>query len=345
MSGANQTKAMKRPNLFNYATKELSQDAFFAWLARWADASFASMDAELNKLAQTFVRFLLAKQCGNFSEKITTVKTGRKGFLTNVDAWAIVNGKHLIVIEDKTDTGQHDNQLARYKAEAEKKGKSFEQIVFLYIKTGNECQKEIRKIEKAGYAYVSRQDLLSLYASAGQTGSDIVSDYFDHLQNIEDETQSFKTKPIGEWGWYEWQGFYMYLETRLDINDWHYTANPSGGFLGTNWGWTKWNDVRVYLQIEQGRLCFKAELDKKAAGNTERIRRTQQAVTQEATAERLDEVVRPPRIHLGSYVTFAIVERDRWLGKSGEVADLDAVVERLRKYESIISKLNGLINN
>jgi len=46
MSGANQTKAMKRPNLFNYATKELSQDAFFAWLARWADASFASKDAE-----------------------------------------------------------------------------------------------------------------------------------------------------------------------------------------------------------------------------------------------------------------------------------------------------------
>jgi len=286
-------KNIKRPNLFNYATSELSQDAFFAWLARLADASFASIDTELNKFAQTVVRFLLSKQCDGFSEEIATVKTGRKGFLTNVDAWAVVNDMHLIVIEDKTNTGQHDNQLARYKTEAEKKGKHFVQIVFLYIKTGNESRKRILAVEDAGYTFCGRQDSLSLYASAGQAGNNIVNDYFDHLQNIEDETQSFKTKPIGECDWYEWQGFYMYLEAKLGIENWDFVNNPSGGFLGIRWGWRKLNDVRVYLQIEQGKLCFKEE---DSDQNRERAQGLHETISKLAVAEG-DERGRSPVSH------------------------------------------------
>lgn len=331
---------MNRPNLFSYATSELSQDAFFAWLARWADDSFSNEDASLNKLAKAFVKFLINKQFSDFNDEIITVKTGRKGFLTNVDAWAIVNDKYLIVIEDKTNTGQHDNQLARYKKEAEGKGtRRFEQIIFLYIKTGNECQKEIRKIEEGGYAYVSRTDLLNLYASAGRTNNEIVDDYFTYLQRIEDATQSFRTMPIKEWGWSAWQGFYMYLETKLQINDWHYTANPSGGFLGTNWAWTKWNDVYVYIQIEQGKLCFKVDFETKAAASADKVRNLQCAILAAAKVKNLDEIVSPPRIHTGRFVTFAIAERDRWLGRADDVADLDAVVERLKEYEGLTLNL------
>ena len=32
------------PNLFSYATSELSQDAFFAWLINWADDSYIKKD-------------------------------------------------------------------------------------------------------------------------------------------------------------------------------------------------------------------------------------------------------------------------------------------------------------
>lgn len=331
---------MNRPNLFSYATSELSQDAFFAWLARWADDSFKDEDASLNTLAKAFVKFLINKQFADFNDEIISVKTGRKGFLTNVDAWAIVNDKYLIVIEDKTNTGQHDNQLARYKKEAEQKGtRRFEQIIFLYIKTGNECQKEISKIEKSGYAYVSRKDLLNLYESAGRTDSDIVNDYFTYLQRIEDATQSFRTLPVKEWGWSAWQGFYMYLETKLQINDWHYTANPSGGFLGTNWAWTKQGDVCVYIQIEQGRLCFKVDFENKTAGSAEKVKNMQSAIIAAAKTDGLDEITRPARIHIGRYVTFAIVERDSWLGLADEVADLDAVVERLKRYETLLKGL------
>ena len=38
------------PNLFYYATKELSQDAFICWLLAWANKECAREDAALNAL-------------------------------------------------------------------------------------------------------------------------------------------------------------------------------------------------------------------------------------------------------------------------------------------------------
>lgn len=39
---------MKGPNIFSYATSELSQDAMIAWLAAWADPGFAKIDYALH---------------------------------------------------------------------------------------------------------------------------------------------------------------------------------------------------------------------------------------------------------------------------------------------------------
>ena len=47
------------PNLFSFATSELSQDAFFAWLMQWADSSYKELDESLHVVAQNFIRLLL----------------------------------------------------------------------------------------------------------------------------------------------------------------------------------------------------------------------------------------------------------------------------------------------
>jgi len=336
---------MSRPNLFSYATSELSQDAFFAWLARWADDSFKNEDGNLNKLAKDFVRFLINKQFGEFNDEIISVKTGRKKYLKNIDVWIVVNEKYLIIIEDKTGSQEHNNQLQRYKEMVGKTASQAEQIVLIYIKTGNDCQKVKNDVENKGYAYVSRQDLLEIYKSNEQTGNDIVSDFFGKLQNIEDDTQSFRVKNIEEWDRNDliWQGFFMFLETKLDINDWHKTNNPSksvnpnGGFWGINWCWTKWKGSYLYIQIEQGKLCFKVDFETKTAGSAEKVRTMQNAILAAAKTEGLDEITRPAHFRIGRYVTFAIVERDHWLGKPNDGADLDAVVDRLRKYEELMN--------
>ena len=39
---------MKKPNLFDYATSELSQDAFICWLLKWSNPEYIEVSKELH---------------------------------------------------------------------------------------------------------------------------------------------------------------------------------------------------------------------------------------------------------------------------------------------------------
>ena len=53
---------MKKPNIFDISTKELSQDAFITWLILWADKEATQYDVELNKCGIDFVKELIKKK-------------------------------------------------------------------------------------------------------------------------------------------------------------------------------------------------------------------------------------------------------------------------------------------
>ncbi len=99
----------KKPNIFDYATSELSQDAFLTWLIQWADKDYREIDSSLNACAISFVQELLRK---DNSYKIETVEAGRQW--NNIDVWALVNNTYFLVIEDKKGTKEHSDQLNRY---------------------------------------------------------------------------------------------------------------------------------------------------------------------------------------------------------------------------------------
>ena len=100
-----------RPNIFDIATKELNQDAFITWLLQFADPKYQSANPKLNKCGKAFVSQLLKKQLTSFDGQINKVEAGRQW--ENIDVWAEINDKYLIVIEDKTYSSHHSNQLAR----------------------------------------------------------------------------------------------------------------------------------------------------------------------------------------------------------------------------------------
>ena len=53
---------MPKPNLFNYATKELSQDAIICWLIEWAGTQAENeSEQQLRKVGHAFVDALLTK--------------------------------------------------------------------------------------------------------------------------------------------------------------------------------------------------------------------------------------------------------------------------------------------
>ncbi len=78
------------PNIFSFATSELSQDAMFAWLIRWASPEYKKSDSDLHNIAQDFVRLLMNKDS---SFEILSVNVGRQ--LYNIDVWAEINEKFI----------------------------------------------------------------------------------------------------------------------------------------------------------------------------------------------------------------------------------------------------------
>lgn len=323
-----------KPNLFQIATSELSQDAFFTWLMLWADPSNMQEDPALCAAGQDFIRLLIGKQYDDFSSEIRKVETGRQW--ENIDIWAEVNDKYLIIIEDKTSTIRHSGQLARYKQIAEKYGCENDIIpVFIYVKSENEAKASLQQVEMNGYAVISRETLLSFFESH-LSDNDIYKDYVSHLQALDSRINSFKTVPAKEWYWYSWQGFYAYLDKSIDVENWSYVANPSGGFLGLWWNFRKWKGYNVYLQIEQGPLCIKIG---DVSENHSKVRNDWAKVVREhASVCGFSEIHKPIRFGCGTFMTVAVIDRKDWLGPDDSVVDLEQVVARLRKYEKFLDE-------
>ncbi len=234
----------ERPNIFKYATKELSQDAFFSWLLQWADKKYSSIDPNLAKIAECLIRRFLQKN----DIDINSIKIKKQ--YKNIDILAIINDEHVICIEDKTYTSEHSRQLERYKKTIEKDFKN-KQHYFIYLKTGNESTKNLEKILSQGYTPINRSDILKIINEETITNN-IFCDFRDHLQKLEDKTNSFKDFEKLKKSVRAGEGLFIELDTKLKGN-WKYCSNPDGGFLEYYYYHKKLNELdpfTLYIQIQ-----------------------------------------------------------------------------------------------
>src|SRR5262245_44085715 len=104
---------MPAPNLFGFATSELSQDAFLCWLVSWADPTHQANDEALHTTAVTFLDRLLEVSRGPKVSEYRSLEVRRQW--QSIDVLLVVNGETVIIIEDKTDTKDHSDQLRRYR--------------------------------------------------------------------------------------------------------------------------------------------------------------------------------------------------------------------------------------
>ncbi len=318
---------MKKPNLFEFATSELSQDAFFAWLMSWADDKYSSSDKDLNHLAKKFIG------CLSGWNDVNRIHVGRQW--QNIDVWAEVNDDAFLMIEDKTGTSIHDDQLQRYKTTVENHYDSSRQkLAFAYVKTGNEPIETLKEIRKAGYRTISRKDIIDVLDQY-KGNNQIILDYRERLHEIEDWSSSYVSKNVKQWGWHEWQGFYMFLETICPGIYWGYVANPSGGFQGA-WWYFRDNDQdgQCYLQFEQDKFCFKisCESDDRRTAREEMYHRLM-----EASRNGFPEIKRPPRFGNGSYMTIGVVDFAD-ISANGDF-NAEAIETKMRCYERIVDRI------
>ena len=167
---------MSTPNIFTYAKKELSQDAFICWLI--ACASEAT--GPLRKCGLAFVRALfraggldgtrnipVLNSAGcrmnpyNGRYYVSEVSSPRRQYL-NIDVYfqAKVDGKKVsFIIEDKTDGQPGEGQLKGYLKSVIEDTEEKDIIKPVYFKTGYVFSEERDSVEQDKYSVFKAEDL------------------------------------------------------------------------------------------------------------------------------------------------------------------------------------------
>ena len=339
-----------RPNLFDFATSELSQDAMICWLLACADST--NKDRKLQQLGKKFWETLLNHK----QEHKQPIKLGGEVHVcvhkqvNNIDVLAQVNDQHVLLIEDKTDTGpKGNNQLKQY-YETVKSGKSVfrelggKSLYPIFLKTGNYSMHEkcvAESIELGGYKVFNRKDFLDVLG--GYNGENaIVLDFRRRLQYLEYRTHLWGSWRKGDWedNWWGHQGLLCRLEEDLNADEncewinWGYVPNRSGGFLGLWWQSKrvkKNTSDDVYLQLESDKLCFKV-----GAGDHDDRQKLKWNWHDRLMVGHSDLVEKPPRMRVGETMTVG-----HWIGgwmqfgKDG-VFDLEATFKVLVQAEEVL---------
>jgi hypothetical protein len=243
----------KKPNLFNFATSELSQDAFICWLL-----SFANYNSD-EPIVKTS-KFLINKLTNNQISHIENVIVKKQ--VKHLDILCVINDKYAILIEDKVNTKNHSNQLEKYYIDAKKKYEE-KNIYPIYLKTGDQSSYE--SIIKNGYVPFLRTHFLEVLNFGIENGvnSDIFLDFKDYLQIKENNIGLFKTTPFKEWGYNGniWTGFFIELQKSLNTGNWNYVPQKNSGFMAFVWNWKHFKnevfDFHYYIQLEWNKFCFK----------------------------------------------------------------------------------------
>ena len=330
---------MTTPNLFKFATSELSQDAFICWLLSWADKDYKSGDDKqkaLNNIEIKVLELFFDKAGKTLPNSIETIVVKRQ--VSNIDILCTINDEFCVLIEDKVGSVAHSDQLVRYKQfmiNDHKVTYAEDKIVAIYLQTHD--QSNYKTVLKDGFYPVFRKDLLDIFENEQQAlnHSDIYSNFYDYLQSIENAVQSFKSLPVEKWGGHAWTGFFQYLQSYLGEGNWGYVANPSGGFMGF-WGLRQNIDgVDIYLQLEKSKICFKMAMPEKEKRSKLRNQLHKLFV---AEASNFDlKVTRPKRFGSGRHMTFAVLDTDVLNNKDDDLVNLEQVNILMDKLQQFIS--------
>ena len=177
-------------NLFSFATSELSQDAFICWCLNLINYP----NEELYSMAKDIFLNLL-KEANLENEKIEILRQYKK-----IDVLVILkNSKKAYIIEDKTYTSEHSEQIKRYRETIKNDFKEeINDIKTVYFKTGfwfsddykiaNDESKVI-KIDRENFLGILKQ-----YRGKNQ----ILDDYCEYFEEVTKQEEKEKNYLISE---------------------------------------------------------------------------------------------------------------------------------------------------
>jgi hypothetical protein len=325
---------MDKPNLFQFAKGELSQDAFICWLASWADPAHKANHEALHTTAVAFLNKLFEAGKTSKPDGYRSIKIHRQR--NGIDILLEVNGDAVIIIEDKTNTTHHDNQLERYKKAVADEYPEH-RIAAVYLKTGDDGN--YRSVEAAGYGCFLRQAFLAVLDQGVRAGvrNDIFADFHQHLRGIEEDVQSYQRGPVEKWGDSRrpWRGFFMALKERLGEGEWDDKGAPGGGAPAFRWHWRE----NKFLRVMQNELCFriKVEDETQRPEKWSEWKSALEARSKTAGIE-ITFLVRRLGLHMG---VAKLKEDYRQVDEKG-LLDMEKTVDVLKKAEALMDAALGI---
>ena len=260
-------------NLFHFATSELSQDAILAWLINWYNDP---RNPRLRDLSRTIV----SRLSGVEESEVAVVDIFRQ--LNKIDLLLILNQTTAVIIEDKTWSEEHNDQINRYRKSLEESlnrhefNCNIQRIRTVYIKTGFFTDDD-RAMAQAGNKVdlcLNRQDLYEMIAEY-RGEHPILEDYVSYLEELEEEESRRKEY------WFD-DGYYVskshisqcaLMRHFFPKDRWTIVPNhkyePYQIYLGSSFG-RPWTQMAVYYGRYSGddasfSLFWRIDTDRKGA--------------------------------------------------------------------------------
>ncbi|MYH46859.1 MAG: hypothetical protein F4008_07270 [Gammaproteobacteria bacterium] len=258
-----QTQAHENaPNIFTYASKELSQDAMICWLV--ACAKDADPTSELHDCGMSFVRALLRSG----ESRVINARSDKPDFLPKGDITEIEKicpqykkidvffqvkwGEKFVsvIVEDKTQSEAHGGQLDRYKDAVKSDNIEEDYIKLIYFKSGYVYGDEREKAENAGYCVIDACKIVNFFDSGKWISThDFVRDFANHVAERVDK----RRKLLENWdlnqGFVQWE-LMTALKSELGMSEkWPSKDFNKGGGASTQYPHHKNRNV-LYWRID-----------------------------------------------------------------------------------------------
>ena len=215
---------MRSTNLFSWATRELSQDAFICWLMSFTLKENHGKNPALESCAMDLIHRIPGLETAS---EVSYIE--RQSY--NIDVLLTV-GYCYVIIEDKTSTETHEGQISSYKQALmnytdmpPEKIKSVLYTILIQPDTGDDID----------YVFTLERliEIMLPYKSA--SNSDVFTYYVEHPEKKADDID-FTKYPISEWYGETYRAFFEHLKKEsLVSEDCEYRYVPIGDFIGAWW--------------------------------------------------------------------------------------------------------------
>ena len=289
-------------NIFSFATGELSQDAFICWCLNWINEPDTVTTHRYRQLGLDLLAKLIDKPSNCDKLLKVDIKSIDKVILVqqvlNIDVLAIIpQYKLAIIIEDKTSTSEHGNQISFYTdslksvfnskkpwnaySKLEKAFKSAElniecanlsdyHIHTVYFKTGYyfDYDWQVAHSESV-HIYLTGPMFLDILKNYNDCESDILKSYCEHLKQQLDWCQSV-SKIHGRYDdgeqYIKWEritqhGLLQIVFDNQNIDgSWLWkdmSVYPNQYSTGTNQGGSPWTNRRFWTRTETDAIWSK----------------------------------------------------------------------------------------